>query len=159
VSDYRKEFRDASRDVRWTFGHFFLKVIVPCLLLVVVVCGVAWVVFKPFDIAGRVFDTDNIITQYEWFKQAKEDVDAYDAQIVTAQGQITTFQESMGEAPRTEWGYANTTEYSRLQGVYQGLKNNRNALVAEYNAKSRMATRSVFKAGDVELPQKIALAP
>jgi hypothetical protein len=159
MTNYRKEFRDSSRTVRWSFGHGFLKVIVPCLLIVMVVIGIGWVVFKPFDIGRKVFNTDNIITQYEWFKQTKEDIEAYDTQIVTAQGQITIFQESMGDAPRTEWGYANTTEYSRLQSVYQGLKNQRNSLVAEYNAKGRMATRSVFKAGDVELPDRIPLAP
>lgn len=123
--------------------------------------GIAVVGFavNPFKQAGRIvdktIDADNVIANYEWFKTRHEDIEAIGVQIVQAQTSLGSFQEIAG--PPNEWDRTDKEEFARLRSILDGLKYQRSRLVAEYNAKSRMVNRSIFKAGDRELPERIEL--
>ncbi len=144
---YRNDAREVIKESYWTFWK-----VIPLILLVTVVLGVGgrwlYVASAPGRVAVQVSGTNNIITNYEWFKQTYQSVKAIDKKIGNAESAITSFTESMG--PRSEWGYEDKTEYGRLSSIKLGLQNQRADMVATYNARSKMATRSIFK-GD-ELP-------
>ena len=126
-----------------------------CMILVII--GLADFFLNPFNQAKRVFDktidADNVIYNYEWFKQQHEDVQAIDVKILDADSNLTSFKEELGD--RTDWHREDREEVSRLNAVCLGLKNQRADMVSEYNARSRMANRSIFKANDVNLPKEI----
>lgn len=122
-----------------------------------IVLGAVGFALNPFQQAGRIInktiDADNVIANYEWFKQRHEDVSAIDAKITQADLAVINFAESAGD--REKWHREDRVEHSRLSAVSLGLKQQRADLAAEYNAKSRMVNRSIFKAGDTELPSRI----
>jgi len=157
--EYRREVRDATSEARWGVMYFFFKAVLPVFCLITVTAAVGWFVVRPLAVGQRVFDADNIIYNYEWFKETHEQVAAYDVQIKTSKDAVASFEASMGDTPRKDWGFSNNTEHGRLASVVTGLKNQRNNLASQYNARARMATRSIFMSGDVELPQRIELVP
>lgn len=109
--------------------------------------------FQAARIVNKTIDADNVIYNYEWFKRQHEDIRAFDAQVANAQQQLDLFTISAG--PRDKWTFEDKGESQRLSSIVLGLKNQRVAMVAEYNAKSRMVNRSIFKTGDSELPERM----
>ena len=126
-----------------------------CVILVIFTLAVF--LLNPFGQAKRLFDetidADNVIYNYEWFKQQHEDVQAIDAKILDADSNLASFKKELGD--RADWHREDREEVSRLNAVCLGLKNQRADMVSEYNARSRMANRSIFKANDVNLPKEI----
>lgn len=92
---------------------------------------------QPARIASKTFDADNVIYNYEWFRQQYQDVGAIDVKIATT-----------AEAAQA----ADGDEKVRLNSIVTGLKTKRAQMVADYNARGSMANRSIFIAG---LPQQI----
>lgn len=127
------------------------------VLALSIVIGVVGFVLNPFRQAARIadktMDADNVIYNYEWFKQRYQDVRAVDAKIVSSRQSVAAFEQSAG--PRKEWTREDRIEHSRLSSVLLGLRQQRNDLAADYNARSRMANRSIFKGGD--LPDSIPI--
>ncbi|QIG69791.1 hypothetical protein EVB81_222 [Rhizobium phage RHph_I46] len=106
---------------------------------------------SPVAVVSKTFDADNIIYNYEWFKRQYNDIIAFNQKIDIAQSQISRFEESAG--PRTNWTFEDKQEANRLNSVVLGLRNQRESMIAEYNAKSSMVNRSIFKTDD--LPETI----
>jgi len=102
-------------------------------------------------IVAKTVDADNVIYNYEYFKEAYQDVQATDLKIVNAQEAIDAFTVAAG--PRSEWDFSDKEEVARLNTVLLGLKNYRAEVAAKYNARSKMANRSIFKGG--ELPEEL----
>jgi hypothetical protein len=127
------------------------------ILSVIVLLNVLGFIGNPAKQASRVvnktIDADNVIANYEWFKQRHEDIAAIDTKITDAAESVETFKADAGD--RDTWHREDREEYSRLSAVHLGLKQQRADLAAEYNARSRMTNRSIFKTGDVELPGRI----
>jgi len=125
----------------------------------VVAIGGCSFVMNPLRQAGRVvnktIDADNMIYNYEWFKLRHESINALDNKIAGAKMSVESFSEELGE--RKNWDWADKEEYARLQSILLGLKQQKSDLAGEYNAKSRMVNRKIFKMGDVELPERIKL--
>jgi hypothetical protein len=144
--NYRNEATTVISDAKWTVWK-----IIPLVLLIVVVFGVGgrwlYVASAPGRVAVQVSGTNNIITNYEWFKQTYQSVKAIDVKIGNAETSITSFKDGMG--PRSEWDFEDKTEYGRLSSIVLGLQNQRADMVATYNARSKMATRSVFKGSEL----------
>lgn len=105
------------------------------------------------DIIDKTINADNVLYNYEWFKQQYEDYKSFSSKITTAATAVETFKQEAG--PRSGWGFQDTAEYNRLNSVLLGLKQTRNDLVAEYNAKSKMVNRAIFKTHD--LPETLPL--
>lgn len=84
---------------------------------------------------------------YEWFHNKNERIQSLGVQIRNAQGALEAFEASAGE--RASWHRADRTDYSRLTAVVLGLQQQLAELVADYNARSNMVNRSIFKGRDL----------
>ena len=129
------------------------------LLAIVLFVFVLRIVCTPVEQETRIhektIDADNVVHNYEFFKQQAQDIKATDAKIKTAQTEMSSFKEVAGD--RDEWDYNDKNEYARLTANVTGLKNYRNEQVATYNARAKMANRSIFKTK--ELPESFETLP
>jgi hypothetical protein len=98
-------------------------------------------------IVDKTLTADNAIYNYEWFKQQKEDIKAIESKIEIAQTSYDSFVASAG--PRKDWTFEDKTESARLAAVKQGLQSQYQDMVATYNARSKMANRSIFLDGKI----------
>ena len=105
------------------------------------------------EVSEKTMDADNVIHNYEWFIETKDKVEAYEQQILQAQAALKNLERSLEGSPRSAWGFDDKQEWNRLNTVVLGLQNQRSSLVAEYNAKSKMENRALFK--DKNLPEKL----
>jgi hypothetical protein len=112
--------------------------------------GIIAFLVNPLIQGGRIvektIDADNVLYNYEWFKQQWRDVQAIEDKIKTQDMALVAFREDLG--PRSEWGWEDKQEYDRLNSVRIGLEQQREDVVAKYNARSAMANRNIFKGGD-----------
>lgn len=115
-------------------------------MLVIVVIAIVYgiiAIFKPFAVVGKVTNPDNIIYNYEYFYNQSEAYSAINRKIATATKSVSNFKQDAG--PRKEWTFEDKTEMSRLRSIADGLTYQCNDIVADYNAKAKQATRSIFK--------------
>lgn len=98
-------------------------------------------------VAERTFNADNMIYNYEWFKRQVQDVKAIDQKINAAELALKGFESHAGD--RANWKFDDRQEWSRLNNVLLGLTNQRAGMIAEYNAKTQMANRDLFRTGDL----------
>lgn len=105
----------------------------------------------PSRVINRTVSTDNIITNYEWFKTQYNDILAIDKKIKTNRDQIDQFKNDAG--PRDKWTFEDKNELARLNSISAGLAGHRAEMVATYNARSKMVNRSIFKSAD--LPETV----
>lgn len=131
-----------------------LSLLLSAIVIISIGAGAIWViqtVFYPAEQAGRVMrktlDADNVIYNYEWFKRQREDVAAMDQKLAAAEASKAGFEQSAG--PRTSWKFDDRNEWNRLNAIELGLRNQRSDMVAEYNAKAKMANRNIFMSGDL----------
>jgi len=135
-------------------GRILKRVVLPIIGIILVI-GIIWwgvgMLSQPARVLERTFDADNMIANYEWFKQTHQDYLATQNQIVIAKNKCTQFKSDAGD--RNTWSFEDKTEYSRLNSVVQGLENHVLSLVSTYNARSAMMNRNLFKSKD--LPYKL----
>lgn len=98
-----------------------------------------------YQIIQKTYDADNVIYNYEWFKQRYEDIGAQKTKIVNAETAVEEFKNDTDE--RSTWTFEDKTEYARLQSVATGNKQHLQDLIAEYNARAKMENRSIFQDG------------
>lgn len=96
-----------------------------------------------YDAQDQVLNAKNAIYNYEWFKQQKEDIDAGKQKLQDAQSSQSEFEVSAGD--RKDWTFEDKGEDSRLRAVSLGLQNNLTQMIADYNARAKMATRNIFE--------------
>lgn len=96
-----------------------------------------------YDVVEKTYDADNAIANYEWFKTQYEKIQANKAQALNAKAAADEYKEMYGD-PK-DWDFQTKSEYNRLNTITLGLKNQHESLVAEYNARSEMANRNIFK--------------
>jgi len=102
------------------------------------------------EIISKTYNPDNAIYNYEWFKTQYEKIQANRNQIQNLKDSLASFKETYGNV--TTWDYITKEEYNRLNTMYIGLQNQDENLVAEYNARSKMANRNIF---DDKLPMNV----
>lgn len=95
-----------------------------------------------YDVVDKTINADNAIYNYEWFKQTHEDIKATSNKYDNACISYDEFIELAGD--RTDWTFEDKTEQSRLSSIKLGIKNHLEQLIADYNARSKMANRSIF---------------
>lgn len=122
-------------------------------LLIGVVMWVIHLFSIPAKVVDKVLDPNNIIQNYEWFKQQYQDYNAINVKCNDADTSVARFMRTMG--PRDKWDFSDKEELARLQTISDGLKYQRADIVAKYNARSQMASRDIFKTGELpaQLPQ------
>lgn len=96
-----------------------------------------------YEIIQKTYDADNVLYNYEWFKERYEAIQAVETKIAQAEQAKRDFDIQAGV--RTSWTFEDKTESSRLGAVFQGLKNYKEDIVAEYNARAKMANRNIFQ--------------
>ena len=96
-------------------------------------------------VIDKTLNADNALYNYHWFIQQKEDIGAIETKIKIAQDSYDSFVTSAG--PHTDWTFEDKTEAARLASVKQGLQSQYQQLVADYNAHSKEADRSIFQDG------------
>lgn len=95
------------------------------------------------DIIDRTYNADNAIYNYEWFKTQYEDIQATERIIGNTKVEMDAYKELYGNA--TSWDWQTKQDYNSMSGKYLGQQNYYEDLVAEYNARSNMANREIFK--------------
>lgn len=96
-----------------------------------------------YQAQDKVLNADNAIYNYEWFKQQYEDIRATKSKLVNARTTAKQFTEDAGD--RSLWTFEDKTESARLNSVVLGLENHLEQQIADYNARSKMATRNIFE--------------
>src|SRR3989338_6877145 len=96
-----------------------LRLLLVVFGIVVVLSVLGWafgIITLPFrsatGVVERTLNPDNIIYNYEWFKQQNEDVKAIDVKLAAAEQAQTSFEESAG--PRDTWKFDDRTEWNRF---------------------------------------------
>ncbi len=132
---------------------FFFQIIGVFILVSLVGLGIK-ILFFPINTAEKLVDTayniqsktlnaDNAIYNYEYFRQAAEEIRATENKIRNARTSMDGFSASAGA--RTTWTFEDKQEDARLRSVVLGLENYYESIVADYNAKSKMANRAIFR--------------
>jgi len=128
----------------------WIRVIV-FVLVIGSLIAVVDVITNPFRQTARIIektiDADNVIYNYEWFKKTNQDIKSLDSKIAITKAAVELFKKEAG--PRDGWHRADIEESFRLNSVYMGLKQQRNDVAAEYNARSEMANKEIFKTGEL----------
>lgn len=133
-----------------TIWRVFTRIVLPIMLICMLVGAVGWVikiVLTPTAVAEKIADPDNVIYNIEWFRTQKGQIDAVQRQAVTAQSALSDFEKTNGKPG--DYSYAQNQEHSRLVANVTGLKNECETMTADYNAHSKMVTRSLFKGSDL----------
>jgi hypothetical protein len=99
------------------------------------------------DVIDKVVNANNALYNYDWFKQQAQDIIAIKAQIADAAIADNKFENDAG--PRKDWDYTTETEDARLSSVYQGLIQQEEQLIADYNAHASEADKNIFMNGIV----------
>ncbi|MEN6290482.1 MAG: hypothetical protein ABFD07_00495 [Methanobacterium sp.] len=96
------------------------------------------------DVVDKTYTADNAIYNYEWFKTQYNDIKATENKINNTQDQMNTYFTTYGY-DTSKWDYNTKTTYNQLQTTFLGQKSYYEDLVSEYNARSEMANRNIFK--------------
>lgn len=113
-----------------------------------VMCHVAnTAVDSATGVVDKTLDSNNVIYNYEYFKQAKQDIDAASAKIVDARQAASSFDNQF--KTRQEMDREDKQESERLHAVVLGLEQERQNQVATYNARAQMANRNIFRTNDL----------
>lgn len=133
------------------------------LLLVIamsVIIGVVGFVGNFFTQGARIvektIDADNVIYNYEQFKRDAENVRVFETNYETNKSAYEQLKADLGD-DRTKWNREDRAQLNTYQQAMVGNKTERNRLAAEYNAKSKMLNREIFK-GD-GLPYQFPMIP
>lgn len=147
MSTWEQRFEEKPR-------RTILNILISGVAIIAVVGVVGFgirMVVNPFVQAGRVvektIDADNVIANYEWFKRQVQDVRAMDEKVGIASLVLEQFEKSTG--PREGWRFDDRQEWNRLNTVLLGLRAQRTSMVAEYNARTQMANRDLFRTSDL----------
>jgi len=120
------------------FGGIFLKVVF------FPINSVEKSIDMTYDITDKTLDGENAIYNYEYFKKQEESIEALKNKEDTAKEVIVEFKDMYGK-DGTKYDRETKVEYSRLSANVTALKNQLDDAIADYNAKSKMVNKNIFK--------------
>lgn len=118
-------------------------------IMVIILCVGAMFVSKACTVVDKVTDPDVMIHNYEWFKQQNTDYIAINSKIASAERSFERYKATAGE----DQTFVHQNEFARLNSIITGLENQRDDIISNYNAKSKMKTRNFLK--DKNLPSEL----
>ena len=123
----------------WQIGLSALAI----AIIVPVGCSVVSVVTAPSRVVSRTLETDNIISNYQYFHDASQNFVSRAAQVQQYKGFIKEETDKQ--------------ELIRLRTEMAGIQQSCRDLAAEYNSRSAQVNRNIFKGTDtpVELNASI----
>jgi len=145
--EYKKTYRETAPVARWTLK----KVLLWGIGLSIVFGGLSIVtgVFSSAKgVMDRTLDPDNIIYNYEWFHSKNQAYISYKAQKTELKQQLSGFKDLAGANSR-EWSRAEREAYTQINNQLMGVAQHVRDIAAEYNARTGMANREIFKSGDL----------
>lgn len=96
------------------------------------------------EVMESQMDADQAIQEYEEFRRLYHEIEAQRQQVQNAYDEEEQFHETYGDDP-DEWSRQAETRHGRIHERITGNKNQLEQLTADYNAKSDMAHKSIFK--------------
>lgn len=112
--------------------------------------GTLNILSQPGRVIQQTFQAENMVYNYEWFRQQFQDVEAMRTRIINSENQLQSWLSSAPE--RSQWKVQDSQMHSQLNSIVLGQKNQLAQMIANYNSRASMANRSIFMAG---LPQSI----
>lgn len=97
-----------------------------------------------YDVVNKTLDADNAIYNYEWFKQQEAQIRQNLKNEEIAKQEWEEFKASLPE-DREKWTREDKQEEASLRNSYYALQKLTNKSIEDYNAKSAMANRNIFK--------------
>jgi hypothetical protein len=128
MNDYRKDFRDVSGKVYWTIPR-----VAGWLAFAGIFSAGVYLVAQPGKIAQRTFNADNMIANYEFFRDAN-------TQFAARKGQIATHKAIMRDT---------TTDRDRLRIELASMQQSCREIAAKYNANASKVNRNLFMGSGV----------
>jgi len=98
----------------------------------------------PTQINNKVMNADNAIDSYEWFVQQEKDIERLYQQEANHIEAFDRFKEGLPKN-REKWSFFDKEEYQRLSTNITAQKDMVNRAIQNYNAKSAMVTKNIFK--------------
>lgn len=95
------------------------------------------------EVIEKTYDADNAIHTYEWFKQQEADIRYAKKQAINTKLALDEYKEMYGDP--LEWDFQTRNGYNSMNLKYLGQKNYCDNLIEDYNAKSSMANKEIFK--------------
>lgn len=131
--DYRRDYRQVQSDTTWTAWRVLLWVAIACVVLTV-----AGLVLRPLFVGSALIekstDPDHIINNYEEFQS-----------IYNAAVKLNTDLGTIRAVPDNDAMFAQFSKNAMITAKKQQL----NRWVEEYNAKSKMINRNLWKSKDL----------
>lgn len=93
------------------------------------------------NIRDRVTDGEYAQREYEWFKTQEQKIKSQQRQIENQRTQISDFKEINN---MSDLSYTEQRQYNRMTDRLLGYRNQYESLVADYNARMNMETRSLY---------------
>lgn len=107
-------------------------------------CHVGGVVVDSANgVIEKTLDPNAVIYNYEYFKQAYQDIQAMDVKITVAERDAKDFDAQF--KGRHDMDRDDKQESDRLHAIVMGLQQERQSEVATYNARAQMANRNIFR--------------
>ncbi|MFC3959205.1 hypothetical protein [Halovivax cerinus] len=129
-----------------------IAAIVAAFFIVLWIISYLWFPFLPWmeerdageQVIQDTYNADSAVQEYEWFRTQYEEIDAQRAQVENTYDELERFYDIHGEDP-DEWSRTAAEDHSRIQQRITGNQNQLETLVADYNARSNMDNRELFK--------------
>lgn len=103
------------------------------------------------EVVESQMDAQNAIQEYEWFRTQYHEIQEQRNKIENAYEEEEQFHETYGDDP-DDWSRQAETRHGRIHERITGNKQQLEGLVSDYNARSDMAHKEVFKC---HLPYKV----
>ena len=97
-----------------------------------------------YKVVDKTIDADNAIYNYEWFKSQEAYIKQCLKNEEIAKEEWNNFKKQLPE-DRQQWAREDKNEESSLRNSYYALEKLTNKAMEDYNAKSSMANRAIFK--------------
>lgn len=134
MNEYRHEFREFQSEGYWTLPRIVIFIVVAIILL-----GTSgWVInllSQPARVITKTFDADNMITNYEYYRDAHGNFQARTSQV-------RQFKKMLIDEPDLQ-------ERSRLRIETAAIQQSCRDLARRYNANAAKINRSIFMGTNV----------
>lgn len=97
-----------------------------------------------YEVVDKTLDGENAIYNYEWFKQQEAYIRECYKNEEIAKEEYDLFLSMLPE-DRNEWTREDKQEEASLRNSYYALQKLTNKAIEDYNAKSSMVNRAIFK--------------
>ncbi|ELZ03505.1 hypothetical protein C482_03734 [Natrialba chahannaoensis JCM 10990] len=126
--------------------------VVMVAVIIINIISYVWMPFLPWheerdagqEVIEQTYNAEHAVSEYEWFRQQYHDIESQRAHVENAYGELDRFYDIHGENPN-EWSRTAEEDHSRIQQRITGNQNQLDTLVEDYNARSSMDNRELFK--------------